>query len=143
MPLNVTVVNAHPTTRLRRDVIAAIVRRVLQGETRPSAAIGVILVDDRTLRRMNREFLGHDFDTDVITFPLEDDPLEGEIYISIDRAREQARDYNVKLYAEVLRLAAHGTLHLVGYDDATPEGRMGMTRREDHYLAAQGGRRWR
>ncbi len=101
--------------------------------------VSVVLVDDATLRCMNREHLGHDYDTDVITFPIESDPVEGEIYISLDRAREQASEFRVGLYDEVLRLAAHGALHLAGYDDATPNLRQEMTRLEDHYLRRRRG----
>lgn len=135
----ITVFNTHPRTRLARDVIAAIVRRVLRGEGVARGMVSVVLVDDATLRCMNREHLGHDYDTDVITFPIESDPVEGEIYISLDRAREQASEFRVGLYDEVLRLAAHGALHLAGYDDATPNLRQEMTRLEDHYLRRRRG----
>ncbi|MBK7986366.1 MAG: rRNA maturation RNase YbeY [Ignavibacteria bacterium] len=83
---------------------------------------------------MNRKFLQHDYPTDVITFPLEDNPLEGEIYISIDTAIEQARDYNVSVAQELMRLAAHGTLHLIGYDDSTDEERARMSELETLYI---------
>ncbi len=84
---------------------------------------------------MNREFLQHDYYTDVITFPLEEKPLEGEIYISVDRAREQAAEHNVGVYHEVRRLAIHGTLHLLGHDDATTQEREEMRSLENHFLA--------
>ncbi len=129
-----SVFNAHPRTRLRRAVIAEAVDAVLHGEGGGEAQVGVVLVDDETLLEMNREHLGHDYYTDVITFTLETNPLEGEIYISIDRAREQSREYGVGLYNEVCRLAIHGALHLVGYDDATTEQRDAMRVREDYYL---------
>src|SRR2546421_590662 len=88
MKFDITVINAHPRTRLRRAEIAAPVERVLAAGKVRSAAINVILVDDDELLRMNREHLQHDYYTDVITFLLEEKPLEGEIYISVDRARE-------------------------------------------------------
>jgi rRNA maturation RNase YbeY len=134
----ITVVNAHPTTRLRRASIEAAVRRALggehRGEHRGASSVSVILVSDEELLEMNRRFLEHDYLTDVITFPLEEEPLEGEIYISLDRAREQAAEAGVGLYVEVERLAIHGALHLVGYDDATPEERERMRLLEDKYL---------
>jgi rRNA maturation RNase YbeY len=91
-------------------------------------------VSDAELHQMNRTFLGHDYQTDVITFRLEDEPRAGEINIRVDRAREQAKEYGVGLYDEIYRLAAHGALHLAGYDDATPAEREAMRRLEDHYL---------
>lgn len=130
----ITVVNAHPTTRLRRASIEAAVRRALGGEHRGASSVSVILVSDEELLEMNRRFLEHDYLTDVITFPLEEEPLEGEIYISVDRAREQAAEASVGLYTEVERLAIHGALHLAGYDDATPEDRGRMRLLEDKYL---------
>ncbi len=103
------------------------------------ASIAVILVDDDRLLQMNRRFLSHDYLTDVITFPIESRPIEGEIYISLDRAREQARDYGHGLTDEVRRLAAHGALHLAGYDDATELERERMRMLEDRYLERSAG----
>jgi rRNA maturation RNase YbeY len=134
MKHQVDVANAHPRTRLRRSPIADAVARVLRGERVGRAAVSVVLVSDDALLEMNREHLQHDFYTDVITFPLEAEPLEGEIYISVDRAREQAAQYGVGLYDEICRLAVHGTLHLAGYDDASDAEREAMRRLEDKYL---------
>jgi rRNA maturation RNase YbeY len=131
----VSVINAHSTVRLRRAPIAESVARVLKGEKIGSAQINVVLVSDQELLQMNRTHLRHDYLTDVITFPLEQSPLEGEIYISIDRAREQAAEYGVGLYDEVRRLAIHGALHLAGYDDGSSQQREQMRSLEDHYLA--------
>lgn len=130
----VSVTNAHPSTRLRRAPIADAVLRALKGERIARCTINVILVSDEELLEMNRQFLSHDYLTDVITFPLEETPLEGEIYISVDRAREQAGEAGVGLYEEVSRLAIHGALHLAGYDDATPDERERMRILEDRYL---------
>jgi probable rRNA maturation factor len=135
---NVTVINAHPTTRLRHAPISTSVEQVLKGEKIKRAEINVVLVSDQELLEMNRQHLQHDYFTDVITFPLEASPLEGEIYISIDRAREQAGEYGVGLYVEVRRLAIHGTLHLTGYDDRTTEERQRMRDLEDRYLGLAG-----
>jgi rRNA maturation RNase YbeY len=137
----VTVINAHPTTRLRRAPISSSVEQVLKGERIRQADINVVLVSDQELLEMNREHLQHDYFTDVITFPLEASPLEGEIYISIDRAREQAGEYGVGLYDEVRRLAIHGALHLAGYDDRTVEERQRMSLLEDRYLGSHGGQK--
>lgn len=98
------------------------------------AAVTVILMSDDDLLQLNREFLKHDYYTDVITFVLEEEPLEGEIYISVDRAREQALEYKVTLHNEVCRLAIHGALHLAGYDDGTESEREAMRVLEDTYL---------
>ncbi|HVZ39231.1 MAG TPA: rRNA maturation RNase YbeY [Candidatus Kapabacteria bacterium] len=135
MKHTITIINAHPNTRLRRAPIAAGVAATLRGEKIGRGEVRVILVSDEELLGMNREHLGHDYYTDVITFPLENDPLEGEIYISVDRAREQAAEFGVGLYEEVRRLAIHGTLHLAGHDDATEAERAAMRSLEDRYLS--------
>ena len=97
----------------------------------------MIFVDAPTLLQMNRDFLGHDYHTDVITFPLEERPLEGEIYIDLDTAAAQAREYGVRFQLEVRRLVIHGMLHLLGYDDATPTLRAEMSALEDRFLSLE------
>lgn len=123
-----------PKAKMRR-----VIENVLQGEQwrgKPilSASVSVILVDDAKIHAMNNEFLHHDYPTDIITFPLEDEVLDGELYISLDTAARQAKEYGVSLTNELMRLVAHGTLHLVGYDDATDQQRKEMSRLEDNYI---------
>ena len=110
------------------------IRNVLQGEKVLEAAVSVVLVDDERIHAMNKEFLQHDYPTDIITFPLEDGAVDGEMYISITTAVRQAAEYGVSLTNELMRLAAHGTLHLVGYDDGKPEERKQMSALEDKYI---------
>jgi len=82
-----------------------------------------LLTDDRELRRLNREFLGRDYPTDVLSFPG-GEQLLGEIAISVDRAREQAARYGHSLEEELAVLLLHGLLHLLGYDHERDRGRM-------------------
>ena len=118
-----------PRRRMRR-----VIENVLCGEGIDEATVGVVLVDDARIHAMNKEFLQHDYPTDIITFSLEDDGIDGEMYISIDTARRQAAEYDVSLTNELMRLAAHGTLHLAGYDDASTEERAQMSALEDKYM---------
>ena len=99
-----------------------------------SARLQYVIVDDKIIHDINREFLGHDYPTDVITFPLDEDVLEAEIYISAETARRQAREYRVSVAAECARLAIHAVLHLTGYDDRSGKDRKAMKTREDYYL---------
>jgi probable rRNA maturation factor len=99
------------------------------------AKIGIILVDDIEIHRINKEFLEHDYPTDVITFPLDEEDLEGEIYISQETAKSQAEEYGVSLQNELQRLAIHGTLHLLGYEDSTEKTKKEMTKLEDKFLS--------
>ena len=97
--------------------------------------ISLVLVDDVYLLEVNKKFLNHNYRTDVISFDLADGgAIEGEIYISVDRARIQARRYKVSLEKEVLRLMVHGILHLCGWDDATRSQKLRMRKRENTFI---------
>lgn len=111
--------------------------RVLAGHQKTLERIDVIVVGDPYIARLNRRYLGHRGATDVITFPLDDRRIEGEIYISLDTARRQAKEYGVTLENELCRLAVHGTLHLLGYDDATEAERNRMSELETKYITEQ------
>ncbi len=83
-----------------------------------------LISDDRELRRLNRQFLGADYATDVLSFPLHDDPLLGEMAISAERAAEQARQFGHSRFDEIRILMLHGVLHLTGMDHETDRGAM-------------------
>lgn len=90
------------------------------------------------MRRLNRERLGHDHVTDIITFDLRDRagaPLDGELVICPAQAYRNARAFDETPRREVLRYVAHGILHLLGFDDASPEARAEMHRKEDEMLS--------
>ncbi len=129
--------NAHGRRRTSKAMIVHCVRSVLNGERRRAARISVVLVDDRAMVRINREFLSHHGTTDVISFPLgEGVNLEGEIYVNLDKAARQARQFGVSGPSEIARLVIHGTLHLTGEDDRTAREARRMKRKEDRYVAA-------
>ena len=129
------VVNNHPRLRFSHRETQRTVGTVLQGERSSGMAISVIFVDNRFIRRVNRKFLDHDAVTDVISFPFRDGMgPDAEVYVNLDRARSQAKDYRVTYTEEVRRLLIHGTLHLFGYTDATKRNRVKMRKREDLYL---------
>ena len=85
---------------------------------------------------MNNQYLGHNYFTDIITFNLAEkgQPIAGEIYISVDRVSENARDLKVTFKEEMLRVIFHGILHLCGYGDKTKAETKEMRTREDYYL---------
>lgn len=130
--------NNHRSLRFpKRETLRAI-QSVLKDESAQSFRLSVVFVGSRTMRGINRRFLGHDYITDVIAFPLGDGDEPGaqaELYVNLDRAKSQARDYGVTFAEEVRRLLIHGMLHLVGYSDASPRQKARMTRREDFHLA--------
>lgn len=112
---------------------------VLQGEKR-QADISVTFVSGPAIRKLNREWLGHDYVTDVITFPLPgpDGSLAGDVYICPAFARVQAKENGVSLREELVRLVIHGTLHVLGYThpDGATRLRSAMWRRQERYLKA-------
>ncbi len=133
----ITIANEHGRYRRNHREISRYVRHVLRGERMPRWNVAVVFIDSRRSRRMNSRFLGHRYPTDVLSFTLETgvNP-EGEIYVNLDRARQQARDYGVPFRTEIARLVIHGTLHLVGYDDRRAADAHRMRQREDRYVAA-------
>ena len=133
--VRVQVINAHTGHRLRKRPIAGYVRRVLREEEIQQADLKIVCIGSRCSRGLNREYLGHDYVTDVISFPLERGVhVEGEVYVNLDRARSQAREYGVSFRNEVARLAIHGTLHLAGYDDTGTMDARRMKKREEEHL---------
>jgi rRNA maturation RNase YbeY len=98
--------------------------------------ISFIFCSDDYLLNLNREFLSHDYYTDVITFDnSEQFSFSGDIFISLDRVRENAVTYNQTFIDELHRVMIHGILHLVGYDDLSDEEQSIMRNKEDYYLA--------
>jgi probable rRNA maturation factor len=99
-----------------------------------------IFCTDEYLLQINRQYLDHDTYTDIITFDNseEDGVIVGDIFISIDRIRENAGKFNVTEAHELHRVLIHGALHLLGYKDKTPGDKKKMTLKEDFYLDKRG-----
>ncbi len=132
-----------------RDVVSEALR--IQGYRDPPD-VSVALVDDTYIRMLNREYRGVDQPTDVLAFPMDPDecahgePALGDIVISLERARDQARQFKHPLRREVALLAVHGLLHLLGYEDETETGASAMWSKQKELLdrilgtEAKGGR---
>lgn len=99
--------------------------------------INFIISSDIFLHKINLEYLNHDTYTDIITFEYNEPntPILSDIYISLDRCKENAKTYKVKLVDEVHRILIHGVLHLLGYKDKTTPEKTVMTSKEDYYLS--------
>lgn len=98
--------------------------------------LNYIFCDDEYLLRINQDFLNHDTLTDIISFDYSvGNELHGDIYISVDRVRENAKDYSVSFDEELARVMIHGVLHYCGYKDKTDDDQFIMTSKEDYYLA--------
>ena len=111
-------------------------KNILNDNNQDTATISIILSNDKKLLKLKKQYFQMDVLTDIITFNLEEngDPIEGEIYISLNRVSENAREFKQNMEIELKRVIIHGLLHLLGYDDQTPKDKKEMTRLEDHYL---------
>ena len=106
--------------------------------------LNIILVSDSFMRKLNQRFTRRKGTTDVLSFSFKEDEntkakkgLLGEIYISLERARKQAEDYQMSFSQELKRLVAHGTLHLLGYDHKTRKDLEKMREKEEKYIFSQ------
>lgn len=122
-------------TAIRKWIEAAI---VAEGYT--LAELNFIFSSDEYLLRINQDFLQHDYYTDVITFDNSETPktILGDVFISIDRVKDNAKQNGATILDELCRIMIHGSLHLLGYKDKTKKAKTEMTTKEDFYLGKRG-----
>ena len=114
-------VNAGDFAEAPEELLESAVRRTLEAQSVSEAEISLTLLDDEGIGDLNRRYLGKDRPTDVIAFTLGGDPRPlGDVYVGVEQARRQAEELGVALEEELVRLAVHGTLHVLGHDH--PEG---------------------
>ena len=115
--------------------VKGLIDAIIRNEKKITGEISFIITSDDYLRNVNKEFLNHDYFTDVISFNYSfGNNIAGEIYISEDTVRRNSVEYNVDFDNEMLRVMIHGVLHLVGYNDATNEEKQEMRRLENKWL---------
>lgn len=115
------------------------IKNTIQQEAKSATEISYIFCTDEYLYQMNLEYLNHDTYTDIITFDYtEKSVVSGDIFISIDRVKENAIKFKTTFKNELSRVIIHGVLHLLGYKDKTPEQKQVMRSKEDFYLTLQG-----
>jgi len=119
-------------TKIRNWLLATI-----RDKHKEASLINYIFTTDRYLLEINQKFLNHDTFTDIITFDQSTDPnlIEADIYISIDRVRENAKNLSSLFTDELHRVMIHGILHLLGFNDKSDSQKKEMRKRENHYLA--------
>ena len=145
-----TIAHDHASRSVSEAAVRACIDTLLREEEATLESLSVVLTGHETVHRLNREYLSHDYETDVLSFSLRDPDapsipeadgatapvVDGEVYVDLDTAAERCEEFDASFEEEALRYVLHGVLHLVGYTDATPEQRMHMRRLEDRYLAA-------
>ena len=108
---------------------------IIEKHNLSSGAIAIVFVSDDYLLSVNRDFLNHDYYTDVLTFDYSEcKTVNGDILVSIERVKDNAIKYNVEFNHELDRVILHGMLHMLGYDDSSSEGIQVMRKIEDTYL---------
>ena len=119
----------------KKNEVKRWVKRVAQSEGKEVGNINYIVCDDEYLHKINVEYLQHDTLTDIITFDYsEGKVLHSDIYISVERVKENANIFKVSFQKELLRVLAHGLLHLCGYKDKTPEDSALMRNKEEEKM---------
>ena len=115
--------------------IKSLIGKVISEEKNISGDLNFILTNDNHLLKINKEFLKHNYYTDVISFDnTGDSELAHEIYISIDTVKKNSINYNVSYKKELIRVMIHGVLHLCGYEDRSNDEKEKMREREDYWL---------
>jgi rRNA maturation RNase YbeY len=108
---------------------------VVKSENKICGDLNFIFCTDQYLLEVNKQYLNHDYFTDIITFDYsEEDTAAGDIFISADRVKENANFYGTDFITELKRVCVHGVLHLIGYKDDTTKEKAKMTKKENEYL---------
>lgn len=111
------------------------IKLAVESEGKILGDITYVFCSDEYLWNMNKQYLNHDYYTDIITFDyVKNGVISGDLFISYDRIKDNAEKFNVSHETELLRVMIHGVMHLVGYDDMTDEDEVKIHEREDYYL---------
>ncbi|NQX41912.1 rRNA maturation RNase YbeY [Pedobacter steynii] len=124
-------------TLKKKTLLKAWIKSVIEEEGYVLQELNFILCSDEYLLRINQQYLNHDTYTDVITFDNSEalKMIVGDIFISLERIQENAKEFKHTIADELCRVMAHGTLHLLGYKDKGKAAKTLMTEKEDYYLA--------
>ena len=117
------------------DILTEWIQSIIEREGCTLHQASYIFCSDEYLYNLNQEYLNHDTYTDIITFPYTEPPLiEGDVFISVDRVRDNALQFGVPFEQELHRVMIHGILHLCGYPDKSPEEKAHMREKEEEAL---------
>ena len=123
------------TLKLQKSPLKKYINLLINNELRKVGEISIILCSDKYLLEISIEYLKHNYYTDIITFNyVEGNIISGDLFISVDRVKENSTEFNASLIKELYRVIFHGILHLIGYNDKTEEEQKIMRGKEDLYL---------
>lgn len=123
------------TFSIQSNHIHKCINSLIFNELKELGDISVIFCSDEYLLKINKQYLSHDYYTDIITFDYVDENIiSGDLFISFHRIKENAKQFNIELIREIYRVVFHGILHLVGYNDKTDDEQKLMTEKENFYL---------
>ncbi|MES2575940.1 MAG: rRNA maturation RNase YbeY [Bacteroidota bacterium] len=118
------------------EAIANWISKVITSEDKKEGEINYVFCDDEYLLEINKEHLQHDYYTDIISFDYSvGNEINGDMFISVDRVKENAQDFNVTFEEELKRVIVHGVLHYCGYKDKTEADELLMRKKEDEKIA--------
>ncbi|UAY52069.1 rRNA maturation RNase YbeY [Ferruginibacter albus] len=118
-----------------RNKLKLFVEQLFRKENHKLESLVYIFTSDKEVLEMNKNFLNHNYYTDILTFDLSSsNSISGEVYISIDRVKENAQNHNTSFIEELHRVIFHGALHLCGYKDKSKAEIAAMRKRENQYL---------
>ena len=128
--------NNYPNFQMLSPMVKSILQIITCGEKRTIEKISIIVTDDDTLNQLKKQYFNDDVLTDTISFNFNeiDQAIDGEIYISIDRIQENAEKYKTGFQRELALVIIHSILHLIGYEDYSPEDKQQMNRTQQLYL---------
>lgn len=137
--MEINFVHENVDVDINEEQISEWVEEVIETEEKEMGEITVVFCDDEYLLDVNREHLNHDYYTDIITFDyVVGDLIMGELYISVDRIADNAKEFAVDFLTELQRVIIHGVLHLCGYPDATDTEKQVMRSKENEALSILG-----
>jgi len=135
--ININIESDPKFKNLNHSIMSSLISYVMDSEGICEADLSFVFGNDKLLNNLKKQFFQKDHFTDVIAFRLNDydeENVEGEVYISLPRARANAKKFDQPYNKEIARLIIHGSLHLLGYTDSSKKDKTEMTKKEDSYL---------
>lgn len=125
-----------PPLKLKKSKLKKYIKALIENELKSMGVVTVVLCSDNYLLEMNKQYLKHDYYTDIITFDyVENDIVSGDLFISFERVTENAKEFDSEIIRELYRVIFHGILHLTGYNDKSNEEKSLMKEKENFYLS--------